>query len=172
MSTLKSKAYCIVLAASVGISAVITGCNAAPVDTTPNQEAETERATVPAGSSFRVVKQLPSDPPPRPTTKEACDACQGLWAVHGIEPAESCICKTDDEGLECSDGKDCEGECIVDGDAEFHVMDGTITPPLGSYRGRCAAYDTTFGCFRHLPDGVQAQLPLLEEDASAFICVD
>jgi hypothetical protein len=171
MATLKSTAHCIAIAASVGIAAIITGCNSAPVDTSPSREAETERAAVPARTSSGVVQQLPGDPPPRPTTKEACDACQGLWAVHGIEPAESCICKTNDEGLECRDGKDCQGECIVDGDAEFHVMDAT-TPPLGFYRGHCAAYDTTFGCFRHLPDGVQAQLPLLEEDASAFICVD
>ncbi len=171
MATLKSTAHCIAIAASVGIAAIITGCNSAPVDTTPSREAETERAAVPAGTSSGVAQQLPGDPPPRPTTKEACDACQGLWAVHGIEPAESCICKTNDEGLECRDSKDCQGECIVDGDAEFHVMDAT-TPPLGFYLGHCAAYDTTFGCFRHLPDGVQAQLPLLEEDASAFICVD
>jgi hypothetical protein len=91
--------------------------------------------------------------------------------VHGIEPIESCICKTGDGGRECLDGKDCEGECIVDGTAEFQVMDAT-TPPRGFYRGHCAAYDTTFGCFRHLADGVAAVLPLLAEDASAFVCVD
>jgi hypothetical protein len=51
-------------------------------------------------------------------------------------------------------------------------MAGTTTPPRGFYRGHCAAYDTTFGCFRHLPNDVPAQLLLLAEDASAFICVD
>jgi hypothetical protein len=31
-------------------------------------------------------------------TKEECDKCQGPWAVHGIEPVESCICRTSDGG--------------------------------------------------------------------------
>jgi hypothetical protein len=171
MATFKSSTMAISVAATVGLSVLISGCGSAPVDAAPAQEAASERAAAPAELPSRAVRPLAGDPPPRPTTKEGCDACQGLWAVHGIEPAESCICKTIDEGRECRDGKDCEGECIVDGDAEFHVMDAT-TPPRGFYRGHCAAYDTTFGCFRHLPDGVEAALPLAEEDASAFICVD
>src|SRR5215216_271253 len=63
------------------------------------------------------------DPPPRPQTKEACDACGGLWGIHGIEPVESCICRTSDGGERCTDGRQCEGQCLVGYDAEFQVMD-------------------------------------------------
>ena len=160
------------LAACIGFLTIIAGCGSAPEGST-TREADREQAAGPEMSSAAPVAQLsPNDPPPpRPTTKEACDVCQGLWAVHGIEPVESCICKTNDSGRECLDGKDCQGECIVDGDAEFHAMDSS-QPPRGFFRGHCAAYDTTFGCFRHLPDDVQQQLPLVAEEASEFICVD
>jgi hypothetical protein len=107
----------------------------------------------------------------RPSTKEQCDACQGLWAAHGIEPEETCICKASDEGRECTDGKDCVGECLLDEDAEFHVMDQG-TPARGYYKGHCASHDTTFGCFRHIPADIQSQLPLTPEEAGEFICVD
>jgi hypothetical protein len=120
------------------------------------------------GASQRALQ----DPPPtRPTAKEACDACQGLWAAHGIEVDETCICKTSDEGNECIDGKDCQGECLLDADAEFHVMDQG-DPPRGYYKGHCAAYDTTFGCFRRIPDDIQSELPLASEEAGESLCVD
>jgi len=45
-------------------------------------------------------------------------------------------------------------------------------PPLGYYRGECAPYDTTFGCFMHIPDGVVDELPLTSDEASRTICVD
>ena len=55
-------------------------------------------------------------PSPRPRTKEGCDRCGGLWAIHGIEPVESCICRTSDGGERCFDGRECEGQCLVDRD--------------------------------------------------------
>jgi hypothetical protein len=123
------------------------------------------------GHDAKLSRLALQDPPPRPTTKEQCDACQGLWAAHGIEPEETCICKANDEGRECTDGKDCAGECLLDDDAEFHVMDPG-TPERGYYKGHCASYDTTFGCFRHIPDDIQSHLPLAPEEAGEFICVD
>jgi len=122
-------------------------------------------------SIARASERGPNDPPPRPTTKEACDACQGLWAVHGVEEIETCICKTNDEGRACTDGNDCQGECLLDGDAELNVMEQG-DPPRGYFKGHCAGYDTTFGCFRHIPDGIQSQLPLVAEEAGPNICVD
>jgi hypothetical protein len=120
----------------------------------------------------RGSQRAPQDPTsPRPSNKEACDACQGIWAVHGIESEATCICKTSDEGQECIDGKDCQGECLLDEDSEFHVMDQS-DPPRGYYRGHCAAYDTTFGCFRHIADGIGGQVPLTAEEAGENICVD
>jgi hypothetical protein len=122
-------------------------------------------------SIARAAQPAPQDPPTRPTTKEACDACQGLWATHGIEPEETCICKANDEGRACLDGKECMGECLLDGDPEFHIMEQG-NPPRGYYTGHCAAYDTTFGCFRHIPDDTLTQLPLVATDAAEDVCVD
>jgi len=130
------------------------------------------RASREPASIARVGRRSPQDPTaPRPSTKEACDACQGIWAVHGIEAEEVCICQTDDEGRDCVDGKDCQGECLLDVDAEFHVMDQS-DPPRGYYRGHCAGYDTTFGCFRHIADDIEGQIPLTAEEAGEEVCVD
>jgi hypothetical protein len=105
-------------------------------------------------------------------TKEACDLCQGIWAVHGIAESETCICKANDEGHDCLDGNECLGECLLDGDPEFHVMEAGDDPPRGYYQGHCAGYDTTFGCFQRIPDNIQGQLPLTSEQAGEFVCVD
>jgi hypothetical protein len=113
-----------------------------------------------------------TDPPPeRPSTKEGCDACHGLWSVHGIEDVETCICRTNDEGQDCIDGNECQGECLLAEDAEFHVMDQG-DPPRGYYVGSCAGYDTTFGCFRHVPTDISGELPLTPEEAGPFVCAD
>ena len=109
--------------------------------------------------------------PPRPTTKAGCDACQGKWAQHGIAEGESCICKTKDGGKQCRDGAECEGSCIVADDAKFEVATPG-TPPKGFYVGRCADYDTTFGCYRLISKGVRANGPVTEDDAAHRICVD
>jgi hypothetical protein len=45
-------------------------------------------------------------------------------------------------------------------------------PPRGYFQGRCAGYDTTFGCFWHIADDIQTQLPLTREAAGEEICVD
>ncbi|HMJ53770.1 MAG TPA: hypothetical protein VK540_16910 [Polyangiaceae bacterium] len=127
-----------------------------------------ETATAPP----RASQLTPNNPPPpRPSTKEACDLCEGIWAVHGIAESETCICKANDEGHDCLDGNDCLGECLLDGDPEFHVMEAG-DPPLGYYLGHCAGYDTTFGCFQRIADNIQGQLPLTSEQAGEFVCVD
>jgi hypothetical protein len=113
----------------------------------------------------------PNDPPPRPQTKEACDACGGLWAVHGILPTESCICATRDAGERCIDGGQCVGQCLLSEDAEFHVMED-VEPPRGFFVGTCSPYDTTFGCHRVIPTGTDEMLPLPADEASARLCID
>ncbi|MET0592678.1 MAG: hypothetical protein ABW133_08265, partial [Polyangiaceae bacterium] len=93
------------LAACIGFLTVIAGCGSAP-DGSPSRDVDREQAAVPeTTTSAPMAHQSPNDPPrTRPTTKEACDACQGLWGEHGIEAMDSCICKTNDEGRECLDG--------------------------------------------------------------------
>jgi len=122
---------------------------------------------VPSASTQRVVGQIEDDPSPRPQNKEACDQCGGLWGIHGIEPVESCICRTKDAGQSCSDGSECEGACIVADDAIFQIVQPG-DPPLGFFVGRCANYDTTFGCYRI----GTAQSAVPAEEAAEDICVD
>lgn len=120
------------------------------------------------GQSLGVAAQVV---PSRPPTKEACEACQGLWAVHGIEPVETCICRTADVGQTCDDGSACEGQCLVDETAGFRVTQGD-DPPLGFYTGHCSAYDTTFGCHRMIPRNMDASLPRTADEAALYICID
>lgn len=109
--------------------------------------------------------------PPRPTNKAGCDACQGLWAKHGIAETEVCICKTKDGGKTCRDGSECEGNCLVAEDAKFEaIVPGP--PPRGFYTGKCSEYDTTFGCHRSIPNGVRAGGPVPVEQAAQHLCVD
>jgi len=117
---------------------------------------------------------LTANPPqatPRPTSKQGCDACGGQWAVHGIEQVEGCICRTKDGGKACRDGTECEGSCLVKDDAKFETVEPG-PPPRGHYVGRCADYDTTFGCNRMIPNGVRAKGPLAVEEAAKTFCVD
>ena len=110
-------------------------------------------------------------PPPRPQTKEECDACGGLWEVHGIAPAESCICRTSDGGKRCLDGRECEGQCLVDESVGFEVMNES-DPPRGFFTGTCSTYDTTFGCHFIIPSGVEELLPLPADEAAKHLCID
>ena len=153
MKTLPNRSQFLSVAAAIGLLLSVAHCGSG------------------ANDAVSAAQGASQNHPPRPTTKEACDLCQGLWAAHGIELEETCICKTTDDGHECVDGNDCEGECLLEGDAEFHVMDQS-DPPRGYYKGHCAAYDTTFGCFRHIPNDIQSELPLASEEASESICVD
>jgi hypothetical protein len=126
------------------------------------------------GSSPRdtgsVSAQLPSKKADPPTTKEACDACHGLWDIHGIGDVETCICPTSDAGKSCMDGEQCEGACIVTDD-EFQVVEPG-TSPKGYYVGKCADYDTTFGCYRIVPRGVLERGPHVADEGIDDICVD
>lgn len=113
----------------------------------------------------------PPPPPTPPTTKEQCDACGGLWAVHGIHPLPSCICPTTDSGERCYDGRDCVGQCLVDPQVAFQTMvEGN--PPRGFYSGKCSPYDTTFGCHFVIPNGTQDSIPLPAEEAALQLCID
>ena len=111
------------------------------------------------------------DRTPRPNNREACERCGGLWGKHGIAETEGCICRTKDGGKTCTSANDCEGACIVDDEASFEVVQPG-DPPLGVFVGRCADYQTTFGCYRVAPprNGEEPGLP--EDQAARDICVD
>ena len=179
MKTLHIRPWSAAIAVTIGHLTAI-GCGG-PTDTAHGAAQTEEKAsskgssdpstTGPAAGAANPSVRHQDPPPMRPSTKDACDACQGLWGVHGIEDVEVCLCKTSDEGRECLDGDECQGECLLDPDAEFQVMHGS-DPPRGYYKGHCASYDTTFGCFRHVPTAVKSQLPLPADEAGEFVCVD
>ena len=148
-------------AAAVLVSAVaLAGCSSDASSTSSRE-----------GPSGKSTSASDPPPPPRPQTKEECDTCGGLWAVHGIEPAESCICATSDSGQRCADGRECEGQCLVDEQAGFQVMEKS-TPPLGFYQGNCSFYDTTFGCHFIIPADIVDLLPLPADEAAVKLCID
>ena len=171
MLTFKNRVTTITLTAHLGLLIGLAACGSNAPDPSrslegssvgdhPQGSVSSSRASekqAPGNPAQRVSAGVAPDAPTRPASKEACDACQGLWAAHGIEETETCICKTSDEGNVCFDGKDCQGECVLEGDAEFHVMQPG-DPALGHYTGHCAGYDATFGCFRHIGNDVEARL--------------
>jgi hypothetical protein len=124
-----------------------------------------------SSASTAVLQQLPSNKATPPTTKEACDACNGLWDFHGIGDTETCICPTSDAGKSCTDGQQCEGACIVTDD-DFEVIESGGDVPKGYYVGHCADYDTTFGCYRDVPPGTLEHGPHAKDEGIEDVCVD
>ena len=76
-----------------------------------------------------------------------------------------------DAGRRCTDGRQCEGLCLVKEPAEFQVMEESI-PPRGFYAGTCSFYDTTFGCNLMIPPGIEGKLPLPADEAAERLCID
>jgi hypothetical protein len=127
-------------------------------------------ASVGATTAAPVAAAKPAAPAERPETKAACDAAGGVWDRRGLENREGCLLRTKDSGRPCRDGTECEGDCLADENG-FEVVDKG-PPPKGFWRGRCSEHDTTFGCYRAIPDGARKRGPLPEDDAADAICVD
>jgi hypothetical protein len=157
---------------SLGIAAILLG-SAALVHCGSDASSTSNNVDPSAPSVAESESPHPPPPPrpPRPQTKEACDACGGLWAVHGIEQRESCICHTSDSGKQCQDGRECEGQCLVNEETGFQVTDPS-SPPRGFFTGNCSYYDTTFGCNWIIPPGVDELLPLPADEAAVNLCID
>src|SRR3954469_21108040 len=99
MTTLQLRRATVTLATSLGLFGGVSAC-AAEASSASNAS---DMTCSPANTS----RPIPGEPT-RPTTKEGCDTCEGIWAVHGVEPVETCICKTSDVGKNCLDGRDCQ----------------------------------------------------------------
>ena len=83
-----------------------------------------------------------------------CTECNGDFGPHGMMGRVSCLCRMQDAGTPCDDGKDCEGDCIS-GD------DGFV----------CSEFETVFGCHSYLPDG-WSETPHPTPVAVPTVCVD
>ena len=71
----------------------------------------------------------------------------------------------------CRDGSECEGTCLVAGDAKMEVVEKG-PPEKGFFVGKCSDYDATFGCFRSIASGTRAKGPAIAEEAAQHLCVD
>lgn len=158
----KRRTHCPVLLL-VLLPAVVVGVGACCKNKPPAAQA--------GAASAELTRQDPSAPPPRPTTKAACDACKGSWARHGLAETETCVCRTKDGGKVCRDGVECEGQCIAADDGGFEVKEPG-PPPKGYWVGKCSEMDTTFGCHRTIPHGASKKPPQVAEDAADTMCID
>jgi hypothetical protein len=164
----------LVLGCQASCRSASQGSQGSPAPAPPPSIAAVPSAGGPKAAPSNPTQAAPPAPTPvrtRPQTKQACDACGGLWDRHGIAETEGCICKTKDGGRACRDGAECEGQCLVGDDAKFEVAQPG-PPARGFFVGRCSNYDTTFGCFRVIERGARAKGPQIEEEAAHHICVD
>jgi hypothetical protein len=105
-----------------------------------------------------------------PTTAEACRACAGDWAQHGIASEPTCLCPTTDADRRCRDGAECQGQCLAD--AGEHETTTAGPPPRGYFLGRCSRFRTTFGCHRIIAAGASKAGPVTLDEAPTEICAD
>jgi hypothetical protein len=144
---------------------------APPLPAPPSAAAEPAPAPPPPPVPTAEKPAAPApEAPVRPTTKTACDACRGRWGIHGLAETKSCVCRTKDGGKICRDGSDCSALCIAD-EKKFEVKEAG-PPPRGYYVGKCSTYDTVFGCFKLIPNGIRSKPPQIQDEAADSICID
>ena len=117
--------------------------------------------------------RAPAPPPTtRPVTPDACRACRGVWAVHGLDDKESCNCRTTDAGKRCRDGADCQGKCVVSANKPETEVVQAGPPALGFFVGRCSELVTVFGCNSLIERGASAAGPKPLAEPPQTLCVD
>jgi len=109
--------------------------------------------------------------------REACAACNGIWALHGMshqshlcagdDEGYTCNCRTHDHGKRCRDSDACEGWCererfVVTGQQNGHA--------IGYAEGRCSELVDYESCFRPIPSGASKLPP--GPDVTPEVCVD
>jgi hypothetical protein len=108
-----------------------------------------------------------------PATREACEARHGIWGPFGLSPDPGCNLPTHDGGRRCTDGADCEGDCLADGDGAIETqVVSPGSPPLGFFVGRCSQYTVNFGCHRRLWRGLRDAGPSPLGTPPPMMCID
>ena len=108
-------------------------------------------------------------PETKPTTREACQACNGEWGTHGLAQKEGCLCRTKDAGKVCKSKADCESQCVAKDPPETEIVEPG-SPAKGFFLGKCHEFVSYFGCARLLPD--RATTPVSLDELPPKICVD
>lgn len=77
--------------------------------------------------------------------RAACEAAGGYVERRGRRNAELCVTPFPDAGQACSDGSQCEGDCIFEGNAQQQSGENIV--------GICQRDDALFGCFSTVENG-------------------
>lgn len=152
----------------VGLSAVSLSTISLPYLACCAHAPEPAAAATPAPPARFARSAAPSRV--EPTTAEACRACAGDWAQHGIASEPSCLCPTTDADKRCRDGAECQGQCLAD--AGEHEITAAGPPALGYFLGKCSRFRTTFGCHRYIAAGALKAGPVPLDDAPTEVCAD
>lgn len=90
---------------------------AAPADAAKAAPAPAEAAkpnAAKAGGEAPAPGAAEEDPvPPKPPEQLACEKNGGTWATTGTSGAQACVRRTRDGGKQCSNGRQCEGDCLA-----------------------------------------------------------
>lgn len=71
----------------------------------PAEETETEAGEAAAAEEAAA--------PPKPPEQIACERKGGSWASAGGSGAKACVKRTRDAGKQCTNGRQCEGDCLA-----------------------------------------------------------
>ena len=101
--------------------------------------------------------------PAREAAEAACKACNGEWSVHvtprappeaGLDPGETCNCRTTDAGKACHDSDDCQGWCVATG---FTVVETRGADQYGYTSGTCSELVDRYTCGSPIARGASKQ---------------
>lgn len=129
-------------------------CSPAPqADTAGLAPTGADRAAEAAAASAEAAAADPQSAPPRPPTpapeasdSRACEARGGRMQRVGMAQAWACVTPYSDAGKRCTDGDQCQGDCILTDDKAPGAADQPVT-------GQCQADDNRFGCTFTVEDG-------------------
>ena len=84
----------------------------------------------------------------------SCEAEGGNWTRQGRLQSYMCVTSYVDAGKQCTDGDQCQGDCVVEGNSGLQ--------PGASAAGICQVDSNRFGCRTTVDDG----------KAGATLCID
>jgi len=94
---------------------------------------------------------------------------------------EGCICRTDDAGKRCLDGRVCRGPCLFETYELVEEGHDPICDDTGYCRarlatrrpvGQCAEFEFMYGCYSFIRDGEADKPPSTGPWRASRICVD
>ncbi|QZD89960.1 hypothetical protein K3148_00655 [Qipengyuania aurantiaca] len=126
----------------------LSGCVVPEPEAGAQDETVNEPTTVSKGMPFLPGSALSAE------DRRVCEEQGGTVEKRGMAQIEQCVTPYADAGKACTDGDQCEGRCIAEGQVG--------SPPGEPVTGICQRDDRLFGCFGIVEDGT----------IEAGLCVD